>query len=272
MDAQETLRRASKVFDLTSDTPPRSPTPVYERAASMDSPGPISPEPEQATEGGAIDLTSADEPIIIDDDSDVLQDSTTANPNAMEMDRQGGGSDRDSLFEGDEETNRRWEFNDIEESERSDIFALSTLQSLPSERPSSRLNTSTSNLPPPIFQPPQIKSGRKRALDVMEEQESSKSRPPPKKAKSIGIARTNSLFTAVGGKAVVRGREGAYQSFSAINSSGSKLAEKKRIFSSHEMPNASSSREVPPPEQPPMLPEELEDYEEDISEEVPVPV
>jgi hypothetical protein len=100
----------------------------------------------------------------------------------------------------------------------------------------------------------------------MEELDSSAIRLPPKKARTVGLARTNSLFTAVGGQAVVRGRNGVYQTFSAVNSSGSKLAERTRT-SSDVTSRPTGSKGITSSGIPIAISEDLEDYEEGLMDE-----
>jgi hypothetical protein len=261
LDTAPIIQRAAEPVDLTAESPPRSPTPLYEPSAFGDGIG--SPDIQRTNGEDVIDLTSVDDVIYIEDDAGGPE-SALGNRGTRESNEPGEESDRESLFGGNEEPEFRREFNEMDDA---DIF---TYQSQPSVRsaPISVRSDSLSQTSPRSTPFPQIKSGRKRALDIMEELDSTATRPPPKKAKSVGLSRTNSLFTAVGGQAVVRGRNGAYQAFSAVNSSGSKLAERQRNRTSNDITlKPAGSKDVISPGIPVVIPEDLEDYEEGAMDE-----
>ncbi|PVF94861.1 hypothetical protein CPB86DRAFT_817667 [Serendipita vermifera] len=275
LNVEQLLREAGHDgIDLTSNTPPDSP-------AHYSSPGPISPNGDMGNvNSGPIDLT-VDEVIDLTGDIEIIEVWGTNRPPAGDVtmnDSYAGGqhdedSDRDSLFNGGDE-------NEIEGHGVID-FDQGHLNSLAGEAPApipdpyplTAPRTSNVVLTKRISRP-----GRKRALDLIDDQPKDKPQHQAKKRRTQPNA--TSLFTAVRGKTIVRGRDGEVTKFNAVRSAGSNLAAKIALekslnltstavtFRTDSNPLATQTPSCPVGYTPITNPDDLEEYEDEEQENV----
>jgi hypothetical protein len=262
IDIEPLLREGGENgIDIDSDTPPDSPT-QYSTPA-LDFPNAVIGNDDSEI----IDLTTA-QVIDLTEDGEVEGGRRNNQPHNQD-------SDQDSLFDGPE--------GHEDESHGGIDFDQDHLNWVTSETPTppvdalSPIAPSTSNA---IIAKRIYKRSRPQALDIVE------NRPPPKdktlhqaKKRRIEPSNKTSLFTAVRGKVIVKGRDGTTTNFNATTSAGSNLAAKLALEKSLSMssttttPRAESIFSVQTSNSsvryaPVTNPDDLEDYEDEEQQDI----
>ncbi|CAG8647488.1 1457_t:CDS:2, partial [Acaulospora colombiana] len=236
INVESLLREArGNGIDLTSNTPPDSP-------GHYSSPGPIPPNDDMENDNsGPIDLTM-DEVIDLTGDIEISEDERTSRPPAADVTRNddhAGGqhdeeSDRDSLFNASDGQDNGGRGGIDFDQGHLNSFASEAPAPIPDPYPTTEPPTSNVILTKRISKP-----GRKRALDMIDGPAKDKPKQQAKKRRIEPNA--TSLFTAVRGKAIVRGRDGGVTKFNAVTSAGSDLAAKKALEKSLNLSSTTST-------------------------------